>query len=165
MIPSSLLLLVSLAAFSGANFINDPKCGAVRPRAPSECRGQRSNCWSPGVRDTDCPGHGLCCYDGCANTCVVSQPPRAPPPPPTRPPRPPPPPPTRPPRTTRKPVVIPPPASYIPLPPEAPAEPPASLYEPPPAATPPPPPPPVVPQPSNQIEIRSGQLSAVPPNH
>ena len=22
-----------------------------------------------GVRDTDCPAHGLCCYDGCANSC------------------------------------------------------------------------------------------------
>ena len=163
MIPVNALLLVSLllAATSRANFINDPKCEAARPRAPSQCRGQRSNCWSPGVRDTDCPGHGLCCYDGCANTCVVSSPP------PRQPPPPPPPPPPR--RTTRKPVAIPPPVSYIPLPPEAPAglyqpppaEPPVGLYEPPPAVTPPPPAPPVLPLPSNQIQIRNCQLSTV----
>ena len=150
MSPAIPLLLVSLLSSSSlANFINDPVCPGVRPRAPAQCRGQRSNCWAPGVRDTDCPGHGLCCYDGCANTCLVSKPP------PTK--RPPPPPP--PPRTTRKPVVIPPPASYIPLPPEAPA----ALYEPPPVVTPPPPPPPPPPPvaalPSNQIEIRNCQLS------
>lgn len=29
-----------------------------------------SNCWSPGQTDTDCPNYGLCCFDGCANTCV-----------------------------------------------------------------------------------------------
>ena len=33
-------------------------------------------CWSPGVEDVDCPlpdkegEFGLCCYDGCKNTCV-----------------------------------------------------------------------------------------------
>ena len=31
--------------------------------------GQASTCWSPGQRDTDCPQNGLCCFDGCANTC------------------------------------------------------------------------------------------------
>ena len=31
--------------------------------------GSVSTCWSPGQRDTDCPGNGLCCFDGCANTC------------------------------------------------------------------------------------------------
>jgi len=36
-----------------------------------------STCWSPGVPDTDCPGHGLCCSDGCANHCLGN---RAPPP-------------------------------------------------------------------------------------
>jgi len=29
-----------------------------------------STCWSPGVPDTDCPNNGLCCNDGCANTCL-----------------------------------------------------------------------------------------------
>jgi len=34
------------------------------------CTGnEKSTCWSPGVNDIDCPGHGLCCFDGCANTC------------------------------------------------------------------------------------------------
>lgn len=33
----------------------------------------KSTCWSPGVDDVDCPGHGLCCFDGCANTCHNEQ--------------------------------------------------------------------------------------------
>ena len=28
-----------------------------------------STCWSPGQPDGDCPNFGLCCFDGCANTC------------------------------------------------------------------------------------------------
>ena len=41
-----------------------------------ECKGRNKNqCWSPGRKDTDCPYHGLCCYDGCANTCYASTPP------------------------------------------------------------------------------------------
>ena len=66
-----LLLVVLSPMVSGFKFIEDPKCPPVSPRSPAQCRGQRSNCWSPGVRDLDCPASGLCCYDGCANTCVV----------------------------------------------------------------------------------------------
>ena len=149
-----LALLLLVTTHSGTfKFIEDPKCPAARPRTPAQCRGQRSKCWSPGVRDTDCPGHGLCCYDGCANTCIASRspPPPAPPvipPPSSYIPQPPPPPP---PTTTRKPAVIAPPSSYIPEH----VEPPASLYQPPPQTTPPPPPPPpILPLPSNQIQIR-----------
>ena len=36
-------------------------CPAVEPLSPAECEGQVSTCWSPGQRDTDCPGNGLCC--------------------------------------------------------------------------------------------------------
>jgi len=36
----------------------------------AECSGAVSYCWSPGQRDTDCPNNGLCCFDGCADTCV-----------------------------------------------------------------------------------------------
>ena len=156
----SLLALV-ISTSAAFKFIEDPKCPAARPRSPAECRGQRSNCWSPGVRDTDCPHNGLCCYDGCANTCTASTPSRPPPPPPVAIPppssyipQPPPPPP---------PVVVPPPSSYIPEQPdyEESGEPPASLYQPPPEAPhvlppplTPPPPPPVLPLPSNQIQIR-----------
>jgi len=52
-----------------SNFLNDPKCPKVRALPPSACTGHLSTCWSPGVRDLDCPAQGLCCYDGCANTC------------------------------------------------------------------------------------------------
>merc|ERR1712107_151492 len=40
------------------------------PSAGGDCAGAVSNCWSPGQRDTDCPNNGLCCFDGCADTCV-----------------------------------------------------------------------------------------------
>ena len=47
------------------------QCPAAPPRSQYECAGHPgANCWSPGQPDTDCPGHGLCCHDGCANTCV-----------------------------------------------------------------------------------------------
>jgi len=57
-------------------------CANTAPLPRSACTGKASTCWSPGVRDTDCPGHGLCCFDGCVNVCVAG--PVAPPPPPTR---------------------------------------------------------------------------------
>ena len=47
----------------------DPKCPHIVSKSPLECTGQASTCWSPGVRDTDCPSHGLCCFDGCVNIC------------------------------------------------------------------------------------------------
>ena len=46
------------------------ECPAVNPLTDAECAGAISNCWSPGQLDTDCPNFGLCCFDGCANTCV-----------------------------------------------------------------------------------------------
>jgi len=45
-------------------------CPAANPLSDAECAGTVSNCWSPGQTDTDCPNFGLCCFDGCANTCV-----------------------------------------------------------------------------------------------
>ena len=54
----------------------DPKCPHIAPKSSLECTGQANTCWSPGVRDTDCPSHGLCCFDGCVNIC---QSPPAPP--------------------------------------------------------------------------------------
>jgi len=44
-------------------------CPAASPGSPDQCAGAVSTCWSPGQRDTDCPSNGLCCFDGCANTC------------------------------------------------------------------------------------------------
>ena len=46
------------------------QCPAASPLSDAECAGAVSNCWSPGQSDTDCPNFGLCCFDGCANTCV-----------------------------------------------------------------------------------------------
>ena len=63
----------------------DPKCPIIGSLPASECRGTKSTCWSPGVRDTDCPGHALCCFDGCANTCPDNPPVTTPTPPTYRP--------------------------------------------------------------------------------
>ena len=51
-------------------------CPNIQPLKPASCGGGRSDnqCWSRGVRDTDCPGHGLCCFDGCAYTCLPFNP-------------------------------------------------------------------------------------------
>ena len=51
-------------------------CPNIQPLKPASCGGGRSGnqCWSRGVRDTDCPGHGLCCFDGCAYTCLPFNP-------------------------------------------------------------------------------------------
>lgn len=46
------------------------QCPNANPLSDAECAGAVSNCWSPGQPDTDCPNYGLCCFDGCANTCV-----------------------------------------------------------------------------------------------
>jgi len=45
-------------------------CANTAPLPRSLCAGKVSTCWSPGVRDTDCPANGLCCFDGCVNLCV-----------------------------------------------------------------------------------------------
>ena len=37
---------------------------------PHHCAGAVNQCWSIGVSDVDCPGHSLCCFDGCSNYCL-----------------------------------------------------------------------------------------------
>ena len=46
-------------------------CPPASPLTADQCRGQFSTCWSVGVPDLDCPNWGLCCFDGCANTCLA----------------------------------------------------------------------------------------------
>ena len=55
--------------FSGA-------CPKINPLPAYECSKRRAKktCWSVGQQDTDCPspdglGYGLCCFDGCSNSC------------------------------------------------------------------------------------------------
>jgi len=48
-------------------------CPALSPLPASSCQGAVSSCWSPGQPDGDCPDFGLCCFDGCANTCGEAQ--------------------------------------------------------------------------------------------
>jgi len=57
----------------GGNGDGGGNCPAANPLSDAECAGSVSNCWSPGQPDTDCPNYGLCCFDGCADTCVDSQ--------------------------------------------------------------------------------------------
>lgn len=40
----------------------------------SDCGTMRSQCWSPGQTDWDCPDNGLCCFNGCVNICMGSAP-------------------------------------------------------------------------------------------
>ena len=61
------------AAAGGGEGGDSGECPAANPLTDAECGGAVSNCWSPGQPDTDCPNYGLCCFDGCANTCVDGQ--------------------------------------------------------------------------------------------
>ena len=42
-------------------------------RKAVKCEYVQNTCWSVGVPDVDCPGNGLCCFDGCANHCLRPQ--------------------------------------------------------------------------------------------
>jgi len=49
---------------------NGQQCPIVPGLPISKCVGAVSSCWSIGVPDLDCPGNNLCCFDGCANSCL-----------------------------------------------------------------------------------------------
>jgi len=49
------------------------QCPAVEQRTEAECSNATANCWSRGVPDVDCPEYGLCCFDGCVNTCYEEE--------------------------------------------------------------------------------------------
>jgi len=49
-------------------------CPAVAGLPISQCGGQVNSCWSIGQADVDCPNHGLCCFNGCANVCAGAAP-------------------------------------------------------------------------------------------
>jgi len=66
-----------IALFALVNTISaqgNQGCANTPPLPRNQCAGKVSTCWSPGVRDTDCPSHGLCCFDGCVNVCVGAVP-------------------------------------------------------------------------------------------
>ena len=58
-----------LFADAGASPGEGGSCPSVPPGSPDSCQGAVDTCWSPGQPDGDCPNFGLCCFDGCANTC------------------------------------------------------------------------------------------------
>ena len=69
---SKMRRITSISTISRSSSILESCPKNVWPLPITLCRGrqqQKSQCWSPGSRDTDCPNHGLCCYDGCAYTC------------------------------------------------------------------------------------------------
>jgi len=47
-------------------------CPVVETKTEQQCANATANCWSRGVPDVDCPDFGLCCFDGCVNTCYVA---------------------------------------------------------------------------------------------
>jgi len=49
--------------------VGGDSCPALSPLPEEDCVGSLSTCWSPGQPDGDCPDFGLCCFDGCSNTC------------------------------------------------------------------------------------------------
>jgi len=49
------------------------QCPVVEQRTGAECSNATANCWSRGVPDVDCPEYGLCCFDGCVNTCYEEE--------------------------------------------------------------------------------------------
>merc|ERR1719431_1256800 len=55
--------------FANSGGISGDSCPALSPLPASSCEGSVSTCWSPGQPDGDCPDFGLCCFDGCSNTC------------------------------------------------------------------------------------------------
>jgi len=46
-------------------------CPQVEQKTEEQCSNSTANCWSRGVPDVDCPDFGLCCFDGCVNTCKL----------------------------------------------------------------------------------------------
>lgn len=46
-------------------------CPVIESKTEEECSGAVATCWSRGVPDVDCPDFGLCCFDGCVNTCKI----------------------------------------------------------------------------------------------
>ena len=67
-----------IAGALGNTAVVNQGCPNTAPLPRASCIGRVSTCWSPGVRDTDCPGHGLCCFDGCINICFPGNPAPAP---------------------------------------------------------------------------------------
>ena len=49
------------------------RCPTLSARSDQACQNARPNCWSAGDFDLDCPNAGLCCFDGCVNTCLEGQ--------------------------------------------------------------------------------------------
>ena len=49
-------------------------CPLQLKRSHQACQNSQPNCWSAGQFDLDCPQSGLCCFDGCANRCLLTPP-------------------------------------------------------------------------------------------
>lgn len=75
-------LFAGTGGSGGGHPIGGDECPALDQLGEQDCQGavsrlswlpphhpQVSTCWSPGQPDGDCPNFGLCCFDGCADTC------------------------------------------------------------------------------------------------
>ena len=46
------------------------QCPEVAAKPSPMCLNKTPSCWSQGQPDVDCPGYGLCCFDGCVASCL-----------------------------------------------------------------------------------------------
>ena len=55
------------------HFASANGCPQLPSRGHQACQqNYQPNCWSAGQFDLDCPQSGLCCFDGCANRCLLT---------------------------------------------------------------------------------------------
>ena len=74
------ILLISFLVIKANLALEDEMCPDIEKKPESKCDTitRKPICWSPGVDDVDCPTgnpdkpFGLCCYDGCQNSCLAT---------------------------------------------------------------------------------------------
>merc|ERR1712212_237812 len=70
-ITMKIYTLIMLVSLNLSACLGDQQCPLVFLRDGCSPEEARSICWSPGQPDTDCPGNGICCFDGCSNRCGI----------------------------------------------------------------------------------------------
>ena len=72
--PKATIMKLNKMIQMGKNSKDEQICPHVEPKP--NCTHTENVCWSPGTQDVDCPlddgsgDFGLCCFDGCGNTCL-----------------------------------------------------------------------------------------------
>merc|ERR1719175_121369 len=63
------LILLACTGLAACSALPRTTCPVVYQRSRCSPEESSSTCWSPGQPDVDCPGNGICCFDGCSNQC------------------------------------------------------------------------------------------------